>query len=98
MENADKIPLLKRPEPYGAILRARNQPFIINRDINSIHWPRMTDKHVVLLLLSLLLLLLALTSPYSPSCLVHDLLPTLYSYLLRYIKRSIPWLLGRAAG
>ena len=98
MENADKIPLLKRPEPYGAILRARNQPFIVNRDVYSIHWPRMADKHVVLLIFSLLLLLLALTGPYSPSCLVHDLLPTLYSYLLRHIKRSIPWLLGRAAG
>ena len=96
MENADGIPLLKRPEPYGAILRARNQPFIVNRDINSIHWPRMADKHVVLFLLSVLLLLLALSSPDSPSCLVHDLLPTLYSYLLRDIKRGIPWLLGRA--
>jgi hypothetical protein len=89
MENTDKIPLLKRPEPYCAILRARNQPFIVNRDVYSIHWPRMANKHVVLFLLSLLLLLLALTSPYSPSGLVHDLLPTLYSYLLRHIKRRI---------
>lgn len=95
MENTDKISLLKRPESYCAILRARNQPFIVNRDVNSIHWPRMANKHVVLFLLSLLLLLLALTSPYSPSGLVHDLLPTLHNYLLRHIKRRIPWLLGR---
>jgi hypothetical protein len=90
MENADEIPFLKRPESYGAILRARNQPFIVNRDVNSIHWPRVAHKHVVLLLLFLLFFLLALAGPYCSRGLVHYLLPTLHSYLLNYIRRGIP--------